>query len=83
MHSCQGGSQVLAGDEDPSRSRGQAVKLQQYVRIPRLFVWVPGQGWRAAQLPEQATEWDAAQWRIQYKAAGLCTLWIKEGSLAA
>lgn len=52
--------------------------------IPRLFIWVPGTieqanaglaGWLPALAP--GSEWDQRQWRLQYRARGQCTAWIK------
>lgn len=47
------------------------------ITIPRLWMWVPNEGWRPAAIA--GTAWDAKQWRIQYRARKVCTLWIKAG----
>jgi len=57
------------------------------ITLPRLWVWVPSRsaedikagraGWLPAAIA--GTDWDAQQWRTQYKARHMCTLWIKAG----
>lgn len=58
------------------------MKLQQYVKIPRLFVWVRARGgWVPVKV--EGTAWDAQNARTIYKAMGHCTLWLKEDQFAA
>jgi hypothetical protein len=57
------------------------------VTVPRLWVWVAPssaddiKAGRAGWLPAAiaGTAWDAKQWRTQYRARHMCTLWIKAG----
>lgn len=63
----------------------QRIPEPQVVRVPRLWIWVPPQSLeafkagRAGWLPAAVagTAWDADQWRTQYRARGLCTLWVR------
>jgi hypothetical protein len=36
--------------------------------------------WLHAALPINATDWDAEQFRTQYRARGYCTAWVKRAA---
>lgn len=48
------------------------------ITVPRLWIWIPGTGWMPAAIA--GTTWDAAQWRTQYRARKVCTLWFKDAA---
>lgn len=54
-------------------------RLQQYVKVPRLHVFVRERGgWLPVNVA--GTAWDAHNARTIYKALGYCTLWIKDAA---
>lgn len=44
------------------------------ITIPRLWMWVPNEGWRPAAMA--GVSLTAQEWREKYRARNACTFWI-------